>query len=97
MLQIAAGAASGDADPAVRVHHEDGVPLDRILVVARSGSRVAALARHLEAEGVPVLRDAAGLVLKEEPAVAPLLTLLDAAGALAEDPEARVEDVLDPD
>ncbi|MGN7067073.1 ATP-dependent helicase [Micrococcus luteus] len=81
----------------LRVHHEDGVPLDRILVVARSGSRVAALARHLEAEGVPVLRDAAGLVLKEEPAVAPLLTLLDAAGALAEDPEARVEDVLDPD
>ncbi|MBD4427372.1 hypothetical protein GUG96_18490, partial [Xanthomonas citri pv. citri] len=44
-----------------------------------------------------VLRDAAGLVLKEEPAVAPLLTLLDAAGALAEDPEARVENVFDPD
>lgn len=81
----------------LRVHHEDEVPLDRILVVARSGSRVAALARHLEAEGVPVLRDAAGLVLKEEPAVAPLLTLLAAAGVLADDPEAGVEDVLDPD
>ena len=81
----------------LRVHHEESVPLDRLLVVARSGSRVAALARHLEAEGVPVTRDASGTVLKEEPAVAPLLTLLGACATLAGDPEADVVSVLDPE
>lgn len=72
----------------LRVHHEESVPLDEILVVSRSGARVAALARHLEAEGVPVVHDAAGEVLKDEPAVAPLLLLLRAVTAPAQDPAA---------
>ena len=74
----------------LRVHHEEGVPLDEILVVARSGARVAATARHLEAEGVPVVQDAAGAVLKDEPAVAPLLTLLRAVSGQAESGEDAV-------
>ncbi|MDY6055145.1 PD-(D/E)XK nuclease family protein [Micrococcus sp.] len=82
----------------LRIHHEDAVPLDEILVVARSGARVAALARHLEAEGVPVLQDAAGSVLKDEPAVAPLLTLLRAVAEEAEQhPEGAVTVRLDAD
>ncbi|MGC5048598.1 ATP-dependent helicase [Micrococcus porci] len=74
----------------LRIHHEDGVPLDGLAVIARSGARAAALGRHLEAAGVPVRREAAGEVLKDEPAVAPLLTLLRAVSDQAEDPEAGV-------
>lgn len=69
----------------LQVHHGQGVPLEDIAVIARSGSRVAELTGFLESEGVPVVRDVAGTVLKDEPAVAPLLHLLTVVAALVDE------------
>lgn len=69
----------------LQVHHGRGVPLTDIAVIARSGSRVRELTGFLESEGVPVVRDVAGTVLKDEPAVAPLLHLLTVVAALVDE------------
>lgn len=69
----------------LQVHHGQGVPLDEIAVIARAGSRVAEITAFLESEGVPVVRDVAGTVLKDEPAVAPLLHLLTVVAALVDE------------
>ena len=86
----------------LQVHHDCQVPLDDIAVLARTGARVAGLARFLEGQGVPVRHDSAGTVLKDEPAVAPLLRLLrlvvDLAVPTEHDdaaPGVRLSDVLD--
>ncbi|XNZ01447.1 ATP-dependent helicase [Micrococcus luteus] len=88
----------------LQVHHGQGVPLQDIAVIARSGGRVAELTAYLESEGVPVVRDVAGTVLKDEPAVAPLLHLLGVVAALVdedgtaapgEDRDEALADVLD--
>lgn len=60
----------------LQAHHAGAVPLQDIAVITRSGGRAAELTGYLESEGVPVMRDVAGTVLKDEPAVAPLLHLL---------------------
>ncbi|MDO5635214.1 MAG: UvrD-helicase domain-containing protein, partial [Micrococcus sp.] len=67
----------------LRIHHEDQVPLAEIAVLARSGTHVQELARFLEGESVPVHRDATGTVLKDQPAVAPLLSLLRTVTGIA--------------
>lgn len=69
----------------LQVHHGEGVPLQEIAVITRSGGRVAEMSAYLESEGVPVVRDVAGTVLKDEPAVAPLLHLLGVVAALVDE------------
>lgn len=68
------------ADALRRAHLVDGVPWSQMAVVVRSMSRVGApLARALTAAGVPVDLPAAASALAEQPAVATLLTVLEAA------------------
>ncbi|MGM7668818.1 ATP-dependent helicase [Microbacterium sp. A93] len=73
----------------LHLHHRGGIPLGDMAVIARSGPLVAELARYLEAEGVPVNRSVADTVLKSEPAVTPLLSLLRAVSTAPEEPEAH--------
>jgi len=57
-------------------HLMAGRPLDTMAVVVRNGGQVAAISRHLAAEGIPVNVPQAEVPLRDEPAVRPLLTLL---------------------
>lgn len=59
------------------LHHREEVPLSRIAVLARTGAAVAEIGRSLESEGVPVRRTMADTVLNREPAVTPLLRLVE--------------------
>lgn len=54
-------------------------PLDSMAVVVRNGGQVAAISRHLAAQGIPVNVPQAEVPLRDEPAVRPLLTLLGLA------------------
>ncbi len=69
------------ADALRRAHLIDGVPWSEMAVIVRSVPRAgAALARALTAAGVPVDQPSA-TALAEHPAVAALLTVLDATSA----------------
>lgn len=57
-------------------HLMAGRPLDTMAVVVRNGGQVAAISRHLAAQGIPVNVPQAEVPLRDEPAVRPLLTLL---------------------
>ena len=63
----------------LRARHLDGVPWHRMAVLVRSQSQVDSLRRGLEMAGVPVRVSADDIPLREEPAVAVLLTALEAA------------------
>ncbi|MEU7717990.1 ATP-dependent helicase [Streptomyces tibetensis] len=70
------------ADILRRAHLEDGVPWSDMAVLVRAGSRtIPTLRRALSAAGVPVDVDGDDLPLRQEPAVAPLLTALRAVAA----------------
>ncbi|GAA1851756.1 hypothetical protein GCM10009751_05390 [Myceligenerans crystallogenes] len=59
-----------------------GTPWERMAVIARSGTRLAALRRELASASVPVAFLGSDLPLRDEPAVAPLLAAVRvAAGA----------------
>lgn len=75
----------------LHLHHRGGIPLGNMAVIARSGPLVAELARYLEAEGVPVNRSMADTVLKTEPAVTPLLSLLRTVSTAPEEPDAHLD------
>lgn len=64
----------------LETHHLQSVPWHQIAVMVRSGSEMRSIARILDTHGVPVARSISDTVLHEEPAVAPLLDLLAAAG-----------------
>ncbi|MFC5146265.1 ATP-dependent helicase [Streptomyces aureoversilis] len=65
------------ADILRRAHLEDGVPWHEMSVLVRAGSRsIPALRRALTSAGVPVEVDGDDIPLRQEPAVAPLLTAL---------------------
>ncbi len=67
------------ADALRRAHLVDGVPWSQMAVIVRSVSHTGeALSRALTAAGVPVDLQAPGGPLSEHPAVAALLTVLDA-------------------
>ncbi len=70
----------------LHLHHREGIALDRLAVMARSGPLVAELGRFLESEGIPVNHSLSDTVLKTEPAVTPLLYLLRTVSAPAESP-----------
>ena len=57
-------------------HLRDGVPLDRIAVVARRGSRVQRLVRELTNQGIPARANLAGVALRDQPAARDLLELV---------------------
>jgi superfamily I DNA/RNA helicase/RecB family exonuclease len=71
----------------LHLHHREGVALDRLAVMARSGPLVAELGRFLESEGIPVNHSLSDTVLKTEPAVTPLLYLLRTVSAPPGSPE----------
>ncbi|RPF22675.1 superfamily I DNA/RNA helicase [Myceligenerans xiligouense] len=63
-------------------HLLHGTPWERMAVIARSGTRLAALRRELASASVPVALLGSDLPLRDEPAVAPLLAAARvAAGA----------------
>jgi superfamily I DNA/RNA helicase/RecB family exonuclease len=59
-----------------RLHLLHGVPWSRMAVITRGASRTATLRRELAGAGVPVTVPGAAVPLREEAAVAPMLTLL---------------------
>ncbi|MFD5318364.1 ATP-dependent helicase [Streptomyces sp. NPDC127098] len=67
------------ADLLRRAHLEDGVPWGEMAVLVRAGSRsIPGVRRALTSAGVPLEVDGDDLPLRQEPAVAPLLTALRA-------------------
>ncbi|MDS2171161.1 ATP-dependent DNA helicase [Nesterenkonia sp. CL21] len=66
-------------------HHRTGVPFDEIAVIARNGAMLQRLVRMFQAQGVPVRQSMSDVVLNQEPAVHPLLRILDVVA----DPEAQ--------
>ncbi|GFG72840.1 ATP-dependent helicase [Mycobacterium botniense] len=78
-------AASAQAEAALigdtlrRAHLVDGIPWSQMAVIVRSVSRAARLPQALAAAGVPVAVPAASGPLAAQPAVAALLTVLEAA------------------
>ncbi|MDT0443203.1 ATP-dependent helicase [Streptomyces johnsoniae] len=67
------------ADLLRRAHLEDGLPWGEMAVLVRAGTRsLPGVRRALTAAGVPLEVDGADLPLRQEPAVAPLLTALRA-------------------
>ncbi|VXB53361.1 ATP-dependent DNA helicase [Citricoccus sp. K5] len=75
----------------LHLHHRGGVPLGDMAVIARSGPLVAELGRYLEAEGIPVNRSVTDTVLKTEPAVTPLLSLLRTVSTPAGEPDSVLD------
>lgn len=57
-------------------HLQDGVPLERIAVVARRGSRVQRLVRELTNHGIAARANLAGVALRDQPAARDLLELV---------------------
>src|SRR5690625_6284038 len=62
-------------------HLHEGTPWSRMVVVVRSTAQVAGLRRMLREAGVPVTQEGARVALREEPAVRPFLTALQAVSA----------------
>lgn len=60
----------------MKAHLRDGIPLDRITVVARRGSRVQRLVRELSHHGIAARANLAGVALRDQPAARDLLELV---------------------
>ncbi|MDT0378032.1 ATP-dependent DNA helicase [Streptomyces sp. DSM 42041] len=74
------------ADLLRRAHLEDGVPWGEMAVLVRAGGRTLPVVRRvLTSAGVPVETDGDDVPLRQEPAVAPLLTALRAAAQAVTD------------
>ncbi len=78
-------------------HLMRGRPMDQMAVVVRNGGQVAAISRHLAAQGIPVNVPQAEVPLREEPAVRPLLTLLRLGLAARPQDAAKTSDDADSD
>nr|WP_318842772.1 PD-(D/E)XK nuclease family protein [Myceligenerans sp. TRM 65318] len=77
-------------------HLLHGTPWERMAVIARSGTRLAALRRELASASVPVAFLGSDLPLRDEPAVAPLLAAARvAAGAPRGSLEALIASEID--
>lgn len=57
-------------------HLNQGVPLDRMLVIARRGARVSQLVRDLNSQGIPTRASLSGLTLRDQPAARDVLELI---------------------
>lgn len=74
-------------------HDRHAVPFSQIAVIARSGTSAQRMARALSAHGIPVRQSMRDVVLHQEPAVAPLLSIIDWAYGPETD-EVELSDVL---
>lgn len=78
------------------------VPWSQMAIIVRGQARAVALRRAMSSAGVPVAVPATVLAVRDEPAVAPFLTLLEAAIALRDDnshpvtPEAAIDLLISP-
>lgn len=72
-------------------HLFDGVPWSQMVVIARSGGQVTALQRALASSSVPVSVLASAGAMRDEPAVRPLLTAIDALVQDEISPESAVQ------
>lgn len=85
-----------------RAHLLDGVPWQQMAVIVRGQGRAGTLRRALSAAGVPVVSPPNVVPLREEPAVRPLLVLMEVVARLvAQDPspidtEAAIEVLCSP-
>lgn len=73
-------------------HLLHGTAWDKMAVIARSGSQLAAVRRGLISASVPVSTVGSDIPLHDEPAVAPLLEIVRVACSLAGDPESEILD-----
>ncbi|TDC67453.1 ATP-dependent helicase [Streptomyces hainanensis] len=81
------------ADLLRRAHLEDGVPWGEMAVLVRAGSRsIPGVRRALTSAGVPLQVDGDDLPLRQEPAVAPLLTALRAVAEPGPEPTVLAPD-----
>lgn len=100
-VAVLAGAAQEAAWIARELRAEHllrGTPWERMAVIARSGTRLAALRRELVSASVPVALLGSDLPLRDEPAVAPLLAAVKTcAGAPRGSLEALIAEELDGD
>ncbi|WP_369371184.1 ATP-dependent helicase [Promicromonospora sp. Populi] len=98
-VAVLAGAAQEAAWIARELRAEHllrGTPWERMAVIARSGTRLAALRRELVSASVPVALLGSDLPLRDEPAVAPLLAAVKTcAGAPRGSLEALIAEELD--
>lgn len=74
-----------------QAHLIDALPWDRLAVVVRGRVRAAAVRRALAVGGVPVAVAERGALVRDDPAVRPLLTLLALSCALARDDATDVD------
>lgn len=83
-------------------HLMQGVPWSQMAIIVRGQARAVALRRAMSSAGVPVAVPATVLAVRDEPAVAPFLTLLQAAIAVRDDnphpitPEAAIDLLISP-
>ncbi len=83
-------------------HLMGGVHWSQMAIIVRGQARAVALRRAMSSAGVPVAVPATVLAVRDEPAVAPFLTLLAAAIALRDDtahpvtPEAAIDLLISP-
>lgn len=83
-------------------HLMHDVPWSQMAIIVRGQARAVALRRAMSSAGVPVAVPATVLAVRDEPAVAPFLTLLEAAIALRDDnphpvsPEAAIDLLVSP-
>ena len=54
-------------------HEEEGIPFDRIAVIARRGARVGSLVQHLSNAGIPARSSLNGQALRDQPVARALL------------------------
>ena len=57
-------------------HRDDGIPWERIAVIARRGSQVSRLVRELGVSGIPARASVAGSPVRDQPAAKELLELV---------------------
>ena len=75
-------------------HHRHDVPLEQIAVISRSGSTAQRISRMFQSHGVPVNHSMNDVVLHREPAVEPLLRVMDFAVHPGGDAAGREDDLL---
>lgn len=83
LLRSAAQEAHHIAATLRRAHLVDGVPWDEMVVITRGAATIRLLRRMLAQEGVPVASANQSTPIRDEPAVRPLLALLEHAVRIA--------------
>ena len=96
LLRSVAQEASHIGSVLRRAHLVEGVGWDEMAVIVRGSGRAATLRRLLTAAGVPVSTGTADTPVRDEPAVRPLLAIIEEALAIAREPKDEPH-VIDPE